>query len=295
MRTISLGGITIDKVFEMQADMPIRMAFSDLSREDLAGLRRWYDSDELTDDPETALIRISVHSYVLRSGGMNILVDSCNGNDKTRSVPFAHQLNTPYLELLAAQGLRPQDINLVLCTHLHGDHVGWNTRLENGRWVPTFPNARYLFTRRDHDFYATQQHEALHREAYDDSILPVISAGLADLVDADHLVQHQIGDGVWLQPAHGHSPGSVTIHAQRGGREAVFSGDAFHHPVQLVRPSMHFFADEDPVEAAQTRARLFDLHADADTVIFPAHFPGRSAGQIRRDGSAYRFEFLPEA
>lgn len=295
MKTIRLGELSVDKVFEMQSDMPIRFGFPDLQREELERLATWYTSEELTCDPETSSIRISVHSYVLRSGGMNILIDTCCGNQKPRSVPFFDQLDTPYLERLAGVGLRPEDIGLVLCTHLHCDHVGWNTRLENGRWVPTFPNARYLFTRRDYEFYQTQLHEPLHREAFDDSVLPVISAGLAEIVESDHIVQHEVGEGVWLQDAHGHSPGSVTVHARRGGKEAVFAGDTFHHPVQLVRPSLQFFADEDPVLAAETRARLFDRYADTDTVLFPAHFPGKSAGTVRRDGSGYRFEFLAEA
>ena len=295
MKTVTLGRITISKIFELQADMPILMGLPELTAQDLRGLARWYRSEELTEDPQTCAIRLSVQSYVLRSGGMNILVDSCNGNDKHRSVPFAHQLNTPYLALLADEGLKPEDINLVLCTHLHGDHVGWNTRLENGRWVPTFPNARYLFPRRDNEFFGAPGGEEFHHEAYEDSVLPVIQAGLADIVEADHIVQHEIGDGVWLEEAHGHSPGCVTIHAQRSGARAIFSGDVFHHPVQLVRPSMPFFADHDPAEAAAARIRLFEAHADSDSVFFPAHFPGKSAGRVSRDGAGFRYAFLDEA
>ena len=295
MKTISLGRLSVSKIHETQADMPMLMALPELDRSDLAGLRRWWRSEELTEEPQTSMIRLSVQSYVLRSGGLNILVDSCNGNDKARSVPFAHMLQTPYLALLAAEGLRPEDISVVLCTHLHGDHVGWNTRLENGRWIPTFPNARYVFTRRDYEFFSTQTTEALHREAYEDSILPIVEAGLADLVEPDHIVQREIEDGVWLEDAHGHSPGCVTVHARSGGDRAIFSGDVFHHPVQLVRPSMPFFADEDRAAATAARLKLLQAHADTDSVFFPAHFPGRSAGRVLRDREGYRYTFLDEA
>jgi glyoxylase-like metal-dependent hydrolase (beta-lactamase superfamily II) len=294
VQDVKLGNLTVKKVFESGGGLPFRMALPDTSADDLAALRSWYWSDELSVDPAAAMFNISIHSYVLQIDGRNILIDTCNGNDKSRSVPFADKLQTPYLANLAAAGLQPQDVDLVLCTHLHCDHVGWNTRLQDGRWVPTFPKARYLFSRRDYAFFSTQQHEALHREAFEDSVLPIVEAGLADMVENDAVVHREIGDGIWLEDAPGHSPGACVINAKRHGSPALFTGDAFHHPIQLVRPELQFFADEDAVLAVATRRRLMESHADRDTVIFPAHFGGASAGRIKREGSAFRFEFLAQ-
>ncbi len=293
MKTVKLGGLAVHRIQEMVANLPFSMVLPQVGAEDLKSLRRWYWDEVLSEDPAQAQFTLSVHSYVLQVDGRNVLVDGCNGNDKTRSVPFANQLRTPYLDELARCGLQPQDIDLVLCTHLHADHVGWNTRLTDGRWVPTFPRARYLFGKRDYAFYSTQTHEGLHREAYLDSVLPVVEAGRADIVDETTCVHREIGDGVWLEPAFGHSPGSCVVHARRGGERALFSGDTFHHPVQLLRPDLEFFADEDPRQAVSTRQRLLAAHADADTVFFPAHFAGTSAGRVRRDGAAYHYEFIP--
>lgn len=288
----TLGQLTVRRINEGDGALPLSMALPQASTEDMAALKAWYWSDELALDPAAAMFKLIVRSYVLQVDGLNIMIDTCNGNDKVRSVPFANNLQTPYLRDLAAQGLKPEDIHLVLCTHLHADHVGWNTRLENGRWVPTFPNARYVIGRRDYEFFSKQTHEAFHREAYVDSVLPIVEAGRAELVESSHCVHRQIGDGVWLEDAAGHSPGCCIVNAQRGGPRAVFSGDVFHHPLQLVRPDIPFFADEDPVKAMLTRQQLFERHADSDTVFFPTHFPEAPAGRIRRAARHYRYEFL---
>jgi glyoxylase-like metal-dependent hydrolase (beta-lactamase superfamily II) len=292
MRDLELGKLKIKKVFESDGALPFSMALPEASAEDFARLKRWYWSDELSLDPAQALFKLSMHSFVLQVDGMNIMIDTCNGNDKSRSVPFADKLQTPYLANLAAAGLSPEDIHLVMCTHLHSDHVGWNTRLENGRWTPTFPNARYLFGERDYAFFSTQTHEEFHREAFYDSVLPIVEAGRAVMIDSDAVVHREIGDGVWLEDAAGHSPGCCVIHAERGGRRALFTGDVFHHPIQLVRPDLPFFGDEDTVRAGVTRRRIMNEHADSDAVFFPAHFTGTSAGHIKRDGESFSYEFL---
>jgi glyoxylase-like metal-dependent hydrolase (beta-lactamase superfamily II) len=291
--TRRIGNLTVREVIEGEGALPMTLALPGVTREDLASLRKWHWSEELSADPAEAHFKIAVRSYVLQVDGLNILIDACNGNDKQRSIPLAHNLQTAYLQHLAQAGLKPADIHLVLCTHLHADHVGWNTRLENGRWVPTFSNARYLFSRRDYEFYSKQTHERFHREAYLDSVLPVVEAGLADMVESDTTVHREIEDGVWLEDAAGHSPGSCIVNARRNGSLAVFTGDAFHHPVQLVRPDLHMFADEDPVRAAAVRRRLLDRYADSDTVFFPAHFCGDPAGHVRRTEGHFRYEMMP--
>ena len=196
MRDVVLGRLRVSRVYEADAVIPLSAALPDITAQDLARLKSWYWDADLADAPNQAGMRISVHSFVLRVDGRNILIDTCCGNDKKRSLPPVSMQNWPYLENLARAGLQPEDIDLVMCTHLHFDHVGWNTRLKDGSWVPTFPNARYLFGRRDLEFFSKQRHEATHREAFDDSVAPILDAGLADLVDSDTLIHREIGDGI---------------------------------------------------------------------------------------------------
>lgn len=294
MTPIILGNLVIHKIVEMESGLPMPMALPGVTDADLALMRAWYWDDSLTPDPATACFTLSVHSYVVQVDGRTILIDSCNGNHKDRSIPFVHRLNTPWLDNLRAIGVEPADVDMVLCTHLHADHVGWNTRLENGRWVPTFPNARYILGRQDYAFFREQEHEAFHREAYLDSVLPVVEAGQADIVDENSAVHGEAGNGIWLRPAFGHSPGSCMVAARRNGPTALFSGDVLHHPIQLIRPDLAFFADWDAPRAVAVRSALLDEIADTDTLLLPAHFRGRSAGHVERGEQGFRFRFLPE-
>jgi glyoxylase-like metal-dependent hydrolase (beta-lactamase superfamily II) len=291
MQIQRIGALEIHKVLEMEQAAPMTMAFPDITAEDLRRLADWYSDAHLTGEPPSAQMNLSIHSFVVRCRGRNILIDTCNGNHKQRTIPFAHQLETPYLERLSAAGFTPEDIHLVLCTHLHGDHVGWNTRLHNGRWVPTFPNARYVFTRPDVEYFGQHGEEPFHGEAYADSVLPIIEAGQAHIVETQHAIYAELDEGVWLTPAPGHSPGSCLIHARSGGARAIFSGDVFHHPIELVRPAMPFFADYDTVLTGQTRTRLFEEYADTSVRFFPAHFAEPTTGFIRAHGDAFRYQF----
>ncbi len=296
MKDLTLGRLAVSRVYEGDAVIPLSVALPSITPPDLARLKRWYWDADLADTPSAAGMRISVHSYVLRVDGRNMLVDTCCGNDKQRSLPPVSHLQTPYLENLRRAGLRPEDIHVVMCTHLHFDHVGWNTRLRDGRWIPTFPNARYLFGRRDLEFFSAQRHEATHREAFDDSVAPILDAGRADIVDTGARVHLEIGDGVWLEDASGHSPGNLCVIAECGAGRAVFSGDCFHHPIQIVRPDAPFFADENPARASATRQQLLDRYADSDAIFFPAHFTGTSAGRIERQPRGdLRYRFLQSA
>lgn len=296
MEAHRLGRIVIEKVTEFDSlDMPASTVFPRLVREDLAALRRWFTDPRLTEEPETSRIGLSMHSFIVRTPGFNVLVDACNGNHKSReAIGPIHMLDRPdYLRNLAALGLTPEHIDLVLCTHLHFDHVGWNTRLENGRWVPTFPNARYLFSRRDFvHFEGVQDTDPVHGVAFRDSVLPVLEAGKAELVEQDFEMELGSGAHLRLEPALGHSAGSVFVHVHSAAHEAVFPGDVVHHPVQLAQPDLFMpFADEDAALATSTRKRFLEAYADTDALICPAHFIEPTVGRLQRDGTRFRMRF----
>lgn len=291
MQPIVLGRLEIQKVVEMETSFPIEVLFPGVTAGDLSRLKGWYWDDVLSLDPAQAGCGLSMHSYLVRFGGKTILIDSCNGNDKERSTEAFHRLNTPWLDRLRKLGIAPEDVDMVMCTHLHVDHVGWNTRLDNGRWVPTFPNARYVMNRRDVAHISAPSTNAMIREPWLDSVSPVIDAGQADLVDGDEVILGKVGDGMWLRPAYGHSPGSCMIQACCGGSRAVFSGDVVHHPVQLIRPDIHFAYDWNGDLAEQVRIALLEEIAGTDTMLFPAHFRYGSGGHVERDGDKYRFRF----
>jgi glyoxylase-like metal-dependent hydrolase (beta-lactamase superfamily II) len=294
MRPVTLGRLTVRKVLEKESGPPMPLIVPGITPDDLAHLATWYTDDTLGPTAEQSAFMMSMHSYVLQLDGLTVLVDACNGNHKQRSIPDVDHLQTPFLANLAQLGLTTDDIDLVLCTHLHFDHVGWNTRLENGRWVPTFAKARYLFSRRDFDHFGTQELESDHLRAFRDSVLPVYEAGRAELIEENIVVHRQIGDGIWLEPAFGHSPGNFSVLAQCGGEQAIFWGDVVHHPVQLVRPDLTMSFDGDPEMARATRLRTIARAVDENLVCFPAHFRDPSAGRVGRDGSVYRYRFLDE-
>ncbi|TIX49468.1 MBL fold metallo-hydrolase [Alteraurantiacibacter aquimixticola] len=295
MQPIKLGRMTIHKVHEMDSPTPMTMNLPGVTPQDLARLKQWYDPEdgEITLDPETSQMNFSVHSFVIEVDGQTILVDTCDGNHKNRLVEAVHQLDTDYLGNLRRAGFAPGDIDLVMCTHLHFDHVGWNTMLDGGKWVPTFPNAKYLFGRKDYEYFKENpEGEEAHHESFADSIVPVMEAGQGIIVDENHVAHREIGDGVWLEPAFGHSPGCCTIHGQAGGEEAIFWGDVIHHPVQMIRYDLPFAFDADPPAASQTRQRVMKRAAEEDLLCFPAHFRKTSAGRVKVDGDVYRYEWV---
>jgi len=248
-------------------------------------------------DFETNKLIISFHSYVIRLPGRTILVDTCNGNHKERpGKPWQHMHESPaYLSNLAKIGVRPEDVDVVLCTHLHGDHVGWNTRLSGGRWVPTFPNARYLMSRRDYEHFSalTEGPPEARRPtaAFADSVLPIIEAGRAELIDVPAQAHPHLDDRVWLEPSPGHTPGHMTVHVRGGAARAVLVGDVIHHPIQFHEPDLSNNGDVDPVQARHTRERLLQLSSETHALFLTAHFPAPTAGHVRAIGDRFTFEF----
>jgi glyoxylase-like metal-dependent hydrolase (beta-lactamase superfamily II) len=242
-------------------------------------------------DPATGQLVMCVQTYIVRTPRHTILVDTCVGNHKSRPARAAwHMRDGPFLADLAAAGVHPEAVDFVLCTHLHVDHVGWNTRLLDGRWVPTFPNAKYIFARREYDFWEERLRAALadgHGEdsPFADSVLPVMEAGQAVLVDMDHGIE----DGVWLEPAPGHTAGNVVVNLRSGAERAVLTGDVMHHPVQLLRPDWSSGFCEDKALSHSTRRAIIERYAETDTLIAPAHFASPTVGRIVRMGDCFGF------
>lgn len=219
---------------------------------------------------------MSVHSIVVDTGDRRILVDTCIGNDR-ETIPQLPALHTPWLETLTALGFAPSTIDTVVCTHLHFDHVGWNTRLVDGAWVPTFPNARYLIPRAEREFWSrAEASESIGRADLADTLGPLFDAGLVDLVEGDH----KVTDGVRLEPAPGHTPGQVAVVVESGPERAVITGDLVHHPVQFAAPEVPSAADEDTVQATATRRAFVRRYADTGTLVIGTHFPDPTAGRL---------------
>jgi len=243
-------------------------------------------------DPITERLRTSMHSWVVRTGRHTVLVDACIGNHKPRpSVPHFHLRNGPWLERLRAAGVAPEAIDFVMCTHLHADHVGWNTRLVNGRWVPTFPNARYLFGRVEFERWDPRRPDHAPRPinefVFGDSILPVIESGQMVLVEDGHTVD----DRLTVEAAPGHTAGHARIRLRAGGLQGMFSGDIIHHPLQVPFPELRSRFDDDPDAAAATRHRLLQECAEHDLVLLPSHFAEPHYCRIGADTRGFRLRW----
>jgi glyoxylase-like metal-dependent hydrolase (beta-lactamase superfamily II) len=285
-----IGNFTLDRVVESEVPLIAPADFFPESTPDVFEQHKgWLQPHHVC--PDTGKLVICVQSYVVRTGRTTILVDACVGNDKPRAVfPAWNHAQFPYLAALKAAGVTPEDIDVVMCTHLHTDHVGWNTRLVDGRWVPTFPNARYVFGRTEYETWEAEMRRdasAGHGQAFQDSVLPVMDAGRAVLVDSDHELEH----GVWLEPAPGHTPGNVVVNLRSGDATAILSGDVIHHPVQLVRPEWSSRACGDRPQSRATRRALLERVADTGTLLAPAHFATPSLGHVVSHGDAFRYRF----
>lgn len=286
--TFAIGDMTVHRVIEDETTYrPALQFFGDhLSPELLAECRAWLQPTALD---ENDLLRLCFQSYVVRTPHHTVLIDTCVGNDKSRSQwPAWHMRKSDaYMRALAAYGLSVGDIDYVMCTHLHADHVGWNTKLENGRWVPTFPKARYVFAKQEYDYWA-----GLHAQkpitVFEDSVLPVVEAGRVELVTSDH----QFGDHLRLLPTPGHTRGHVAFCFGRGRDEAVMSGDLIHSPLQTRYPNISPVRDVDRVQSAKTRRSFLERYCDTATLCCTAHFPSPSVGRIKRWSDGFKCEMV---
>jgi glyoxylase-like metal-dependent hydrolase (beta-lactamase superfamily II) len=294
---MKIGRIQINRVGDLEdARVPTDRGFPLLTREMLQHYLKILGPRYV--DSVTLDLIMSFHTFVLRVDGRVILIETCVGNGKKRTVPAWHMRQGDYLGNLAAIGIKPEDVDVVMCTHLHVDHVGWNTRLINGRWIPTFPNARYVMAENEYRQWMDEYQRGSNAGpvttgspvvagAFADSVLPVVESGQVELVKSDHRLE----SGVYLEAAPGHTPGHVMIHIEDGPDHAVCTGDIIHHPFQFTCPEMPTAYCEDPQLAVRTRLALLERYANTRSRIFTAHFIAPSAGRILRDGKLYRFEF----
>ena len=281
METWKIGRVKVSRVVEMVMPILPTMLLPDATPENLAPLHGWLKPHFLQDDDHVPL---SIHTFIIESDGARILVDTCIGNDKPRDFPEWNKRQSDFLAQLAKRGAPAEAVDFVMCTHLHVDHVGWNTRRVGDRWVPTFPNARYLFGRKEWDYWKNEV-DPFGREARDDSIVPILESGLAQLVEMDHVLTSEVS----LVPTPGHTPGHVSVLIESAGERAVITGDLFHHPAQFARPTWQDVADVDTAHAARTRQTFMDRFSDG-TLVLGTHFPSPTGGRIVRDGKFFRFD-----
>ena len=274
-----VGKVKITKIVELETTGSTRFILPLASNEEIRK-SPWLIPHFAT---EEGRLKMSIHSLVVETAGRRIVVDTGLGNDKQgRNVPTWNSRQGPYLETVTAAGFAPDSIDTVLCTHLHVDHVGWNTRLEAGHWVPTFANARYIFGRTEYEHWRDHSEEPYQRAVFNDSVKPIADAGKADLVASDA----RIADEITLIPTPGHSPGHMSILIRSDGEQALLTGDVAHHPCQMAHLDWSSTADSDAIQSVATRRELFSRFADTPTLVIGGHF---NAGHIRRDGDAFKF------
>jgi glyoxylase-like metal-dependent hydrolase (beta-lactamase superfamily II) len=286
---INLGDVTVTRIKEFYGSVEMTPAdfFPDSPDGSWEEHRSWLAPDFW--DPETDECISAIQTWLLRSEGRTILVDTGVGNHKDRPyAPVWSRLDTGFLDNLAAAGVQPGEVDLVINTHLHIDHVGWNTFLDGRTWVPTFPNATYLMTRQDFDFWnpANDNKPILGRgnqNVFEDSVAPVHTAGLTHLWDGSY----RIDKNLRLDLAPGHTPGSSVLSLESRGDRALFVGDLVHTALQLVEPDLNSCACEDPAESRATRRKLLGRAAETGALVFPAHLGGHGAAEVERNGSRF--------
>ena len=273
MNTWQIGTVKITRVIEMETTGGSRFILPDATR-DACKLIGWMQPHFM--DEQGNLI-MSVHALIVDTGKYRIVVDTCIGNDKERNIPTWSHLQTDFLQQLTAAGYPRESIDYVLCTHLHVDHVGWNTMLVDGEWLPTFPNARYLIGETEWRYWDANEDESQYGPVLADSVRPVVDAGLVDLVATDH----QLCTEVSLQSTPGHTPGHVSIKIESAGQSALITGDCIHHPVQMTRTDWCSSADYDQSQGRWTRENLLAELVDQDTLVIGTHFATPTAGHVK--------------
>jgi glyoxylase-like metal-dependent hydrolase (beta-lactamase superfamily II) len=287
-----VGDIAVDVVVDIDRfELPIAQFLPGTEPGQAESVRPLLGPDHV--DLERGMLMLAIQTYVLHSAGRTILVDTCVGEGKERPLipDWSRRHNGGFLERLARAGVRPESVDLVFCTHLHVDHVGWNTRLLDGRWVPTFPGARYLIGRRELAYWQDQRRrpggDALHLGAFEDSVLPILEAGRAELVDDGY----ELGPGLSLVPLPGHTPGQMGVRVD-GAVRALFCADAIHTPLQVLDPGLSTAVCVDREQARRVRRALLEDAAEEGRLVVPAHFRGTRCMQVQRTATGFTPCFL---
>jgi glyoxylase-like metal-dependent hydrolase (beta-lactamase superfamily II) len=278
-----IGAIEITPVIELEIAGGTRFILPQATRDEVLKIG-WLQPHFA--DPEGRL-KMAVQSFLVKTPAQRIIVDTGLGNDKQgRGVPRWNDLHTSFLEDIIAQGFAAETIDTVICTHLHVDHVGWNTRLVDGGWVPTFANARYIWSRKEYEYWHERREEPDVAPLYADSIKPVADAGLVDFVDSDH----RFSDEIHFVPTAGHSPAHMSIAIESEGQSAILLGDVFHHPCQIAHLDWATPIDISRRQSTETRRAMCERLAGTRTLAIGGHFTGPGAGYIVRDGDTFRLE-----
>jgi glyoxylase-like metal-dependent hydrolase (beta-lactamase superfamily II) len=279
----TIGDVTVTKIVELEMTGGSRFLLPQATPDavlPIAWLRPHFAD-------ENGRLRMSIHSFIVETPDRRIVVDTCLGNDKQgRRIPHWNDRDGPFLADLAVAGFAAESIDTVLCTHLHVDHVGWNTRLVDGKWVPTFPKARYLMGRTEYEHWRMAKDRPDMANILADSVTPIIEAGLATMVETNE----RICDEITLIPTLGHTPGHVSVMIQSQGEQALITGDFMHHPCQIAHPEWSTLADSDADQGIETRRRMFKRLAGTPVLIIGTHFAGATAGRLVTDGDSYRLD-----
>lgn len=280
-----LGNMSINRIIEWdEPNFDPLTFFPQTTPEDWEPYKQWLD-------PVSGYLTLPMQSYLVRTHHHTILVDTCVGDHKNRQggiIPPSWHMTTGgvLLNELAAAGVQPEDVDYVMCTHLHMDHVGWNTRMVDGRWIPTFPNAKYIMSRSELEGWQAL-HKESPRESLIDSVLPVVEAGQAELVTNDYALD----DEVWLESTPGHTPDHVSVRLASNGSNAIITGDLIHSPVQCIELDWAALPDFDPVLARHTRRAFLERYCETDTLICATHFPSPSFGYIVPNGNVFQYKY----
>ena len=273
MNRWSIGNVSVTRVVEMQVAGGTKFILPEATREDCLPIS-WMEPHFMDDSGNLIM---SIHALVVDTGDVRIVVDTCIGNDKQRNIPSWTNLQTNFLSDLEEAGYPRESIDMVMCTHLHVDHVGWNTMLVDGQWVPTFPNARYLMAEKEWNYWNAHEEEESYGPVLQDSVRPIVDLGLADFVSDNYTLSAEVS----LIPTPGHTPGHVSVLIQSEGDRALITGDCIHHPVQMTKTEWCSSADYDQAQGQETRENLLQTYVDTDVLIIGTHFATPTAGHIK--------------
>ncbi|HEY4125508.1 MAG TPA: MBL fold metallo-hydrolase [Rhizomicrobium sp.] len=283
MLSWKIGEVTITRIVELEFPVPYnpKSPFIRYTAPEALKAVEWL-KPFITPD---GLLILSVHALVVEAPGLKLIVDTCIGNDKPRDMTMHVPLQTTFLKHLEDAGSPREKIDYVVCTHLHVDHVGWNTMLVDGKWVPTFPNARYLIGRKEYDHWKDYAENEELLQVMADSVKPIFQSGLADTVEMDHRISPEIR----LMPTPGHTPGHVSVVIESKGETAIITGDMIHHPIQMAHPNWATPYDSDRLAAEATRRAMLKDWSEKPVLVIGTHFAAPTAGHIERDGEAFKF------